>query len=414
MTRKAFRKSAIFMAAAAMLGFSGVITADTVTVEVSAKGSDRDEAIERAISKAPGAAFGTYIVSLAEQQGGQFRERSQEISSGLVQSHRVLSEQEVGDQFAVQLEVDVTEERLTDAERTETFFYMAEQAGALTAAQHAQETRRQILDEFVGHPSVQLERGYHIVPAGFEIHDIRPDEIEGVFLVEVAPNQAWWEAYYQILEHMPPMTSKTVFEGPLEWQTSSALGCHAGQNADVLASTKEAPELDKALRYHGTHPLPVTVRLGEDHKKDVILYKNAIFRQMDVAAHTQGFEDTNRAGPCAEEYVQTGAIVTEATSMGHVDAFFSPMQEDPEVQPNARMTHALDKDTAPPFLMEGGSELDGAAYSDGHGVASGERFVIKIPFEVKEEEAIHEALGELEARISFPSPGDRASHRYHR
>lgn len=322
--------------------------ANTV-VTVGATGSDRDSAIDAALSKALVETLGSQVFSVTTMNGDQFHSMATAVTSGRVHSYDLIEEREIFDGVHVRLQVTLAEKDIAGIvpEEIETWDQRFEDVRSWDQAQQSVGEYRRLLDEFLVGPRHQLHAGYAIVLRSYDVSAVDVHRITGHIYVDIIVNQSWWDTYYRLVRTLAPQGNQVIPEGPLKVSSDTA--------AVDLVSTGR---VDKSLRYDLAHPLPVRLSVGRN-VSNFILYKNALL----VAAQ-----------PMTEDSAQTGYQRSQATR-GEIS-----LTKGNVVSGDAR----IDKEKSD--LQCGSLERGASAVYCGH------RFTVKIRYEAANEAEVIEIM----------------------
>lgn len=322
--------------------------ANTV-VTVSATGSDRDSAIDAALSTALVETLGSQVFSVTTMNGDQFHSMATAVTSGRVHSYDLLEEREIYDGVHLRLQVTLAEKDVAGIvpEEIETWDQRIEDMRSWDQAQQAVGEYRRLLDEFLIGPRHQLNAGYAIVLRSYDVSAVDVHQVKGHIYVDIIVNQSWWDAYYRLVRMIVPQGNQIIQEGPLKVFNDTAA-------VDLVSSGR----VDKSLRYDLAHPLPVRLSVGRN-VSNFILYKNALL----VSAQ-----------PMTEDSAQTGYQQSQATR-GEIS-----LTKGNVVGGDAKI------DKRKSDLQCGSVERGGSAVYCGH------RFTVKIPFEAENEAEVIETM----------------------
>ncbi|PHR89726.1 MAG: hypothetical protein COA80_16935 [Leeuwenhoekiella sp.] len=331
-----------FLIKAAVVLFLPVIAVANTVVTVGATGSDRDSAIDTALSKALVETLGSQVFSVKTMNGDQFHSMATAVTSGRVHSYDLLEEREIFDGVHVRLQVTLAEKDLAGIvpEEIKTWDQRIEDVRSWDQAQQLVGEYRRLLDEFLIGPRHQLNAGYAIVLRSYDVSAVDVHQITGSIYVDIIVNQSWWDTYYRLVRTIVPQGNQVIPEGPLKVFNGTA--------AVDFASSRR---VDKGLRYDLAHPLPVRLSVGRN-VSNFILYKNALL----VSAQ-----------PMTEDSAQTGYQQSQATR-GEIS-----LTKGNVVGGDARI------DKRKSDLQCGSVERGASAVYCGH------RFTVKIPFEAANE-----------------------------
>jgi len=322
--------------------------ANTV-VTVGATGSDRDSAIDAALSKALVETLGSQVFSVTTMNDDQFHSMATAVTSGRVHSYDLLEEREIFDGVHVRLQVTLAEKDIAGIvpEEIKTWDQRIEDVRSWDQAQQSVGEYRRLLDEFLIGPRHQLNAGYAIVLRSYDVSAVDAHQIKGHIYVDIIVNQSWWDTYYRLVYTLIPQGSQVIPEGPLKVFNNTA--------AVNLVSSRR---VDKSLRYDLAHPLPVRLSVGRN-VSNFILYKNALL----VSAQ-----------PMTEDSAQTGYQQSQATR-GEIS-----LTKGNVVGGDAKV------DKRKSDLQCGSVERGSSA------VYCGQRFTVKIPFEAANEADVIEIM----------------------
>ena len=322
--------------------------ANTV-VTVGATGSDRDSAIDAALSKALVETLGSQVFSVTTMNDDQFHSMATAVTSGRVHSYDLLEEREIFDGVHVRLQVTLAEKDIAGIvpEEIKTWDQRIEDVRSWDQAQQSVGEYRRLLDDFLIGPRHQLNAGYAIVLRSYDVSAVDAHQIKGHIYVDIIVNQSWWDTYYRLGYTLIPQGSQVIPEGPLKVFNNTA--------AVNLVSSRR---VDKSLRYDLAHPLPVRLSVGRN-VSNFILYKNALL----VSAQ-----------PMTEDSAQTGYQQSQATR-GEIS-----LTKGNVVGGDAK----IDKRKSD---LQCGSVEQGAS-----AVYCGQRFTVKIPFEAANEAEVIEIM----------------------
>lgn len=255
-----------FLISVAAALFLPVFAVANTVVTVGATGSDRDEAIDRALSKALIEALGSQVFSVTTMNGDRFQSMATAVSSGRVNSYNVLDEREVFEGVHVRLKVTLAEKGFTgnEAEEIKTWDQRIEDVRSWDQAQQLVGEYRRLLDEFLVGPRHQFNAGYAVVLRSYDVSAVDAHQIRGSIYVDIIVNQSWWDTYYRLVRTLVPQGNQVIQEGPLKVFKDTAA-------VDRALSRR----VDKSLRYDLAHPLPVRLSVGRN-VSNFILYKNAL------------------------------------------------------------------------------------------------------------------------------------------
>lgn len=322
--------------------FLPVFAVANTVVTVGATGSDRDSAIDAALSKALVETLGSQVFSVTTMNGDQFHSMATAVTSGRVHSYDVIEEREIFDGVHVRLQVTLTEKDIVGIvpEEIKTWDQRIEDVRSWDQAQQLVGEYRRLLDEFLIGPRHQLNAGYAIVLRSYDVSAADVHQITGSIYVDIIVNQSWWDTYYRLVHTLAPQGNKVIPEGPLKVSNDTAA-------VDLVSSRR----VDKSLRYDLAHPLPVRLSVGRN-VSNFILYKNALL----VSAQ-----------PMTEDSAQTGYQQSQATRGEISLTKGNVVGGDAEV------------DKRKSDLQCGSFERGASAVYCGH------RFTVKIPFEADNE-----------------------------
>lgn len=331
-----------FLIKAAVALFLPAFAVANTVVFVGATGSDRDAAIDIALSKALVEALGSQVFSVTTMNGDEFHSMATAVTSGRVHSYELLEEREIFDGVHVRLEVTLAEKDIAGIvpQEIKTWDQRIEEVQSWDQAQQSVGEYRRLLDGFLVGPRHQLNAGYAIVLRSYDVSAVDAHQLKGHVYVDIIVNQSWWDTYYRLVHTLAPQGSQVIPEGPLKVSNDTA--------AVDLASSRR---VDKSLRYDLAHPLPVRLSVGRN-VSNFILYKNALL----VSAQ-----------PMTEDSAQTGYQQSQATR-GEIS-----LTKGNVVGGDAR----IDKRKSD---LQCGSVEQGAS-----AVYCGHRFTVKIPFEAANE-----------------------------
>ena len=338
--------------------FLPVFAVANTVVTVGATGSDRDAAIDLALSKALVEALGSQVFSVTTMNGDQFHSMATTVTSGRVHSYDLIEEREIFDGVHVRLQVTLTEKDLAGIvpEEMKTWDQRIEDVRSWDQAQQAVGEYRRLLDEFLIGPRHQLNAGYAIVLRSYDVSAVDAHQIKGHIYVDIIVNQSWWGTYYRLVRTLGPQGNQVIPEGPLKVFNDTAA-------VDLVSSRR----VDKSLRYDLAHPLPVRLSVGRN-VSNFILYKNALL----VSAQ-----------PMTEDSAQTGYQRSQATR-GEISLKGNVVGGDARI------------DKRKSDLQCGSVEQGASAVYCGH------RFTVKIPFEsANEAEVIQIMRRGVKAELSL-------------
>jgi len=329
--------------------FLPVLAVANTVVTVGATGSDRDSAIESALSRALVETLGSQVFSVTTMNGDQFHSMATAVTSGRVHSYELLEEREIFDGVHVRLQVTLTEKDIAGIvpEEIKTWDQRIEDVRSWDQAQQSVGEYRRLLDEFLVGPRHQLNAGYAIVLRSYYVSAVDAHQIKGHIYVDIIVNQSWWDTYYRLVRILAPQGNQVIPEGPLKVFNDTA--------AVDLASSRR---VDQSLRYDLAHPLPVRLSVGRN-VSNFILYKNALL----VSAQ-----------PMTEDSAQTGYQQSQATR-GEIS-----LTKGNVVGGDAK----IDKRKSD---LQCGSVQQGAS-----AVYCGQSFTVKIPFEAANEAEVIEVM----------------------
>jgi hypothetical protein len=322
--------------------FLPVFAVANTVVTVGATGSDRDSAIDAALSKALVETLGSQVFSVTTMNDDQFHSMATAVTSGRVYSYDLLEEREIFDGVHVRLQVTLADKDIAGIvpEEIKTWDQRIEDVRSWDQAQQLVGQYRRLLDEFLIGPRHQLNAGYAIVLRSYDVSAVDVHQITGSIYVDIIVNQSWWDTYYRLVHTLAPQGNQVIPEGPLKIFNDTAA-------VDLVSSRR----VDKSLRYDLAHPLPVRLSVGRN-VSNLILYKNALL----VSAQ-----------PMTEDSAQTGYQQSQATR-GEIS-----LTKGNVVGGDAQ----LDKRKS---NLQCGSVERGAS-----AVYCGDRFTVKIPFEAANE-----------------------------
>ncbi|WP_417568042.1 hypothetical protein [Marinobacter sp.] len=329
--------------------FLPVLAVANTVVTVGATGSDRDSAIEAALSRAFVETLGSQVFSVTTMNGDQFHSMATAVTSGRVHSYELLEEREIFDGVHVRLQVTLTEKDIAGIvpEEIKTWDQRIDGVRSWDQAQQSVGEYRRLLDEFLIGPRHQLNAGYAIVLRSYDVSAVDVHQIKGHIYVDVIVNQSWWDTYYRLVRTIVPQGNQVIPEGPLKVF-----------NGTAAVDSASSRRVDKGLRYDLAHPLPVRLSVGRN-VSNFILYKNALL----VSAQ-----------PMTEDSAQTGYQQSQATR-GEIS-----LTKGNVVGGDARIDRRKSD-------LQCGSVQQGAS-----AVYCGQRFTVKIPFEASNEAEVIETM----------------------
>ncbi|RCW62549.1 hypothetical protein DET61_12420 [Marinobacter nauticus] len=338
-----------FLIKAAVALFLPAFAVANAVVTVGATGSDRDAAIDVALSKALVEALGSQVFSVTTMNGDQFHSMATAVTSGRVQSYELLEEREIFDGVHVRLEVTLAEKDIAGIvpQEIKTWDQRIEDVQSWDQAQQSVGEYRRLLDGFLAGPRHQLNAGYAIVLRSYDVSAVDTYQLKGHVYVDIIVNQSWWDTYYRLVRTLAPQGNQVIREGPLKVSNDTAA-------VDLVSSRR----VDKSLRYDLAHPLPVRLSVGRN-VANFILYKNSLL----VSAQ-----------PMTEDSAQTGYQQSQATR-GEIS-----LTKGNVVGGDAK----IDKRKSD---LQCGSVGRGAS-----AVYCGHRFTVKIPFEAANEAEVIEIM----------------------
>lgn len=318
-------------------------------VDVSATGSNRADAINKALGESLVQALGSHVFSVTTMSGDRFSAMSTSVAGGRVEHYQVLEEYETFDGVHVRLQVRFLDRDLSELapEEVQTWNQKLTDLGMWDWAQRTVGEYQRVLNEFLVGPRHQFDSGYAIVLRSYDVEAVEKGKIAGSIYVDITVNQSWWKTYYALVGALIPQGSQVINEGAVKVNGDTA-------GVDLARSSR----VDRSLRYDLAHPLPVRLSVGTNVSY-FILYKNALLVSAQPMTADSARNDYQRLQASRDEISLTKGNVNAGNAL-----------IDPEKS-----------------LLTCGVVARGSS-----AVYCGTRFTVKIPFEAENESEIVEVM----------------------
>lgn len=352
-----------------------------IAIQVSGRGTTKENALQDAFRNAIEKAFGVYIYSKTEVDKNILKEdKIIAIAKGFVKDYKITFENEdtkIKNLYFISVNVTISADKFNTFVRDNKLTLWRDRIKDAVLIQSTQERLKkysEILTSIVGDPNYVLKNGYNIDVVGYTVDDTGVDYVKGNFLLQIAINQEFWNSYMDIIKQMPYNGSTNCaeeglmggipFDEKMKQMTHNMSKIFQGEHDYGYIDTVR---VHRSLKKFFAKPINTEIEIDGYKKNDITFFKNSIFV-------SDGYRADNFLRKNYECY--DFEWLKKSTNPG---SFFYPNLKDEWVKLHSYIYKISDN-----YLAFG--DLPNPNYDDMYLIP--EYVVLKVPFKLKDEKEL--------------------------